>query len=905
MLNASHSLRSLSAAAAAFAFIAAFAGTTAAHGAEPPATHVYRVELNRPLSIPFGTLAAGLHRPLDYDAPGEVVRAYGGLDDKGQPIQADRALYLATTDSLTTTTVTLRTRNAGSPGWDRFDEGELTVREVAPDDLDYLRSAALEAVARRNAVEVGRALLDAELQEAVAKLPADDPVRKSAAAPPPSTLRRGFDSANTMGMLSGGRAIQENLALEIELRPDTSADQATIPLGNTPGLEIAAIDWAPYLAGVAPQDAGPLPMLVPEDNAALFAPSVAALARVAEQIERLGNPLADAATERSTNQRTRERIERQLLLPLDTAAQLLGAALVDELAITADDLYFVDGTGIAVLFRSRRPEQLAAAIRALHAAELRTNPDARAFEGETGGLSHSGVATPSRGVCSHLAVLPGGVVAVANSAALLGRVAAVSRGELPALGALDEWRFFRDRYRPGAEHEDALVVLSDPAIRKWTGPEWRIGQSRRLRAAAGLLRVAGMDREARLNAAAGPRSYPTGWVLTGPTTVVADRESPRQEVYGSLDFLTPIQELGITHATVAELEEYRRFREGYQTKWTRFFDPIAIQVDAKEGLSLDTTVMPLVAGTDYAEWRNGAFYLTPGCVPPTLPGTALRFQWCFHPRDIFGWRESWATAWLDGWADLTLLDDPVLEEMPLAGGDDLYPWLMSNHWRLPLITRIGSRNQILLGSILTAFRLEGVRAMNNSIAFETITHANSAYSRVVSRGGAPGDPSFQYATDNSMLTLSLKEEALRELMENNWGAGVRTPEPLGEHVALFVEPKMMPFLRSLDFGDYDRAARTASFANIPVLNRWRQLYPDRDPVECHRIVFGTVLECPGGQGYRWNEMQRTMESVVFGSPNQMVEEATVPWPRTGRVEAGLTFEPDGLRARVRIADPPR
>ena len=60
------------------------------------------------------------------------------------------------------------------------------------------------------------------------------------------------------------------------------------------------------------------------------------------------------------------------------------------------------------------------------------------------------------------------------------RLAAVKE----SIASLDEYRFFRQRYKRG--DETAFVIITDGAIRRWCGPKWRISMSRRLRAAAQL-----------------------------------------------------------------------------------------------------------------------------------------------------------------------------------------------------------------------------------------------------------------------------------------------------------------------------------------------------------------------------------------------------------------------------------
>ena len=81
-----------------------------------------------------------------------------------------------------------------------------------------------------------------------------------------------------------------------------------------------------------------------------------------------------------------------------------------------------------------------------------------------------------------------------------------------------------------------------------------------------------------------------------------------------------------------------------------------------------------------------------------------------------------------------------------------------------------------------------------------------------------------------------------------WTAGSsKSPTPLGRR-------------------QYEQLMQTHCWNNLPILNEWKRLYPDRDPVEVHRAVWGVELVCPGGGKYVWNEKFQTMESTVYGSP---------------------------------------
>src|SRR5439155_2990133 len=73
-------------------------------------------------------------------------------------------------------------------------------------------------------------------------------------------------------------------------------------------------------------------------------------------------------------------------------------------------------------------------------------------------------------------------------------------------------------------------------------------------------------------------------------------------VYGSLNFMTPICELPITKVSQSEKAAYTRWRNQYQSYWKWAFDPIAAKLTMNgKRVALDLSVVPLIFGTDYRE----------------------------------------------------------------------------------------------------------------------------------------------------------------------------------------------------------------------------------------------------------------------------------------------------------------
>jgi len=73
-------------------------------------------------------------------------------------------------------------------------------------------------------------------------------------------------------------------------------------------------------------------------------------------------------------------------------------------------------------------------------------------------------------------------------------------------------------------------------------------------------------------------------------------------------------------------------------------------------------------------------------------------------------------------------------------------------------------------------------------------------------------------------------------------------------------------------------------------------------VNLHERFWQARLVCPGGGEYVWNEQYQTMESTVFGSPAtpKQANVAPAPLEQLRRANFGLTFEEQGLRARVEL-----
>lgn len=102
--------------------------------------------------------------------------------------------------------------------------------------------------------------------------------------------------------------------------------------------------------------------------------------------------------------------------------------------------------------------------------------------------------------------------------------------------------------------------------------------------------------------------------------------------------------------------------------------------------------------------------------------------------------------------------------------------------------------------------------------------------------------------------------------------------------------------------EYQTQMQRLAWSNLPILNEWRHMFPDQNPAELHERLWGVKLVCPGGGKYVWNESRQTIESTVYGSPDDPKLGSAGPSQLTDftRGRYGLTFEENGLRARAEM-----
>ena len=704
--------------------------------------------------------------------------------------------------------------------------------------------------------------------------------------------------SRTYEMFTGGRAIAENLRLDRELDASDDADRV-VALDSLPELDVQEIDWTERNAGLAPS-LDPLAALIPIDQHAAFFPSLAALDRVLDEAESYGTPVLQMLEPRAESAGSRARYQRQLCVELGELEKMLGDAAIESVAITGSDPYFRTGSDVALLFECKNADAVVGYL-ASRLAGVAYTTGIEPVQGEFDGLLYQGLASADRSVSSYM-IWHDGVVMLTNSLYQAERFASLATGNGAALAAAPEYLYFRDRYPRGAATESAFVILSDATIRRWGSARWRIGASRRTLAAAELA-------EQRAAAIAAGE--------VGP--------APRSEEFNTLDFLRPIAELPLDMVTQAEADAYTRFRNRYQGEWREFFDPIAASLElSPQRVGLDLSVIPLIGATDYREFLDltqGARLAGDEADPhagtlfhgvmalDTQSSTFRMFGSLAYAIGAGGGAEP--LAWVGNAVALYADQDEFWDQ--LSAAEDPEDFLEYNFFRLPIALHVEVDSALSLTAFLTALRAFSNQAAPDMTLWETRTHQERSYVRIAASpefaAEEPDDSVLQqlalyYVALPGSFVVSLREDMIQRAIERH-RARRDTESPtapqapwLGESLALRVDGSILrhPLLWQEVHPEF------AAWRNLPILNTWRSLYPDRDPVAVHTELWGTALLCPGGGSYVWNETDKTMESTVYGHPAAPRLGPKIPAPLLGlqMADFGLSFENEGLRAQVQL-----
>jgi hypothetical protein len=743
-------------------------------------------------------------------------------------------------------------------------------------------------------------------------------------------MQRPSELVESYDLFSGGRAVSENLQLDRILNA-TASGPAMVDLTNLPGITIQEMDWKVLVKDLKPQT-DPLASCIPADQHALFFPSFQAMTVLMDEADFHGTPVLQLLEPRAEDSRTRQRCQKQLCLDLTELSRLIGPYMITSVAFTGSDPYLRTGSDVGVAYECKNPDILKAFVVSKYAATLKAGPGVKEVKGGLDGVAYSGVNSPDRAVSSYVASVKN-IVFVSNSLFQLGQMIKTAQGKIPSLVSLDEYIFFRNRYKCADPEETAFLVLTDAAIRRWCGPRWRIMSARRTQAAAVMSELQATNLDAFVKGNAQPGPLKTELNLPGASELQLTREGVQSSVYGTLDFLTPIAEIPLSKVTQAEADAYTQWRNRYQGNWRQFFDPIAVRFSVRASqMSADLTVMPLIAGTDYRDLieatrgmkiaagagdphTNAILHLILAMNAESRPVTQLGvnigpFSSSPLKANPLGWLGQSVAVYFD--------DDPFWNEMRKSTNAPSI--LQRGFFRLPIGLWCEVKNPLGLGAFLTTLRGMSDTSAPGIMMWENLEYHGQVYVKVSSTRRSsnpqnePGNPldnlAVYYQVTPEFLLVTLSEPLLKRAVDRQAEraklkseGGKPAPIPrlwLGESFCLQGNKLCLEMIQALTHDEMSGTLQRLSWNNLPILNEWRRLYPDRDPVQLHERCWQTKLVCPAGGTYVWNDKWQTMESTVCGHPGEPkpVSAERFILPNVTAANLGVTFESLGLRAKA-------
>jgi len=322
-------------------------------------------------------------------------------------------------------------------------------------------------------------------------------------------------------------------------------------------------------------------------------------------LEDYGGDIGGMVTARSLNLGLTQRVQRQLCLKQTKLAELVGPAVIADVAIIGRDTYTREGAAIGILFQARNALLGADLSRQRNEAFVKEKPNGATRETvRIAGHDVRFVSTPDNRLRSFYAV-DGDFHLVTTSRAMARRFFEVGQGKV-SLGAHPEFRYARG-VLPVDRDDTVFAFFSPPSLEGLLGPAYQIELARRMRAVTDielvkLARLAAhveqVPRET-IDDLVEARLLPPrfGRRADGSGPILADH-AVTDSLRGARGTFLPIPDVPMRAVTSREQAWYQQRADYYARNWQQL-DPIMVAIHryaldkkGRERLIVDANISP-------------------------------------------------------------------------------------------------------------------------------------------------------------------------------------------------------------------------------------------------------------------------------------------------------------------------
>jgi hypothetical protein len=451
--------------------------------------------------------------------------------------------------------------------------------------------------------------------------------------------QRPAEPLGTLELLMGTEKVRLATMKDAMLRPLAVRETPTLPLP-------ADVAWTPL--ETPPPEAGvkiePLAMRVPEECFYLRFGKFANLLWMDDLTEDYGGNLMRMLTLRGFESEQNVRMRQQLVLPESAIAELLGQAVVTDVALIGRDLYLGDGAAVGVILETR-VGLLQGELMKVREATAKATRGAVIEKVTIAGREVSFLSTPDNHIRSFYAV-DGNYHLITTSRRIVERFYGTAEHN-GALGEAAEFLHARELF-PLERDDTVFVYISSAFLRGLVSPQYQIEMQRRIEALADLdltelarmaARAEGQPADTLEQLIAGgflPHGFGRRSDGSGP---ILETERAIDSLRGARGSLLPVTDVSIRAVTPYEAAWYTARAAFYQQQWKQM-DPLIVGIRRTAGkqkgherIAVDFNLSGFLE--EKYGWLVGVLGRPTKTFIPPAPGDMIRLQAVIDGGSVF------------------------------------------------------------------------------------------------------------------------------------------------------------------------------------------------------------------------------------------------------------------------------